>query len=196
MKRGNQMTKRIIVANFEYNSQAYEAFSKVKKAHLAKQIKGEQMAVVTHSEGGDHQYLIEDFLDFTGANKTSKAGTIGMLVGILAGPMGILLGWFGGSMFGASKDAQEVKKANTIFELLGKEISEGKTGLILITTEDDNRPLNQLIMYELGGNLYRFDYEEVEEELDKMQEAQEQASEETHGDWVNHEEKPNEEENN
>lgn len=179
------MTKRIIVANFEYNSQAYEAFSKVKKAHLAKQIKGEQMAVVTHSEDGAHQFLIEDFLDFTGANKTSKAGTIGMLVGVLAGPMGILLGWFGGSMFGASKDAQEVKKANTIFELLGKEISEGKTGLILIATENDNRPLNQLIMYELGGNLYRFNYDEVEEELDKLQAAQEQVDLDTHEDVIN-----------
>lgn len=171
------MTKRIIVANFEYNSQAYEAFSKVKKIHSLRQIKGEQMAVVTHTEDGSHQFEIEDFLDFTGANKTSKFGTIGMLVGVLTGPMGLLLGWFGGSMFGASKDAQEVKRANTIFELLGKEISEGKTGLILIANEDDNRPLNQLIMYGLGGNLYRFDYQEVEEELDKIHEAQQQVQE-------------------
>ena len=39
-------------------------------------------------------------------------------------------------------------------------------------------------------------YEDVEEELDKMQQAQELASEKAYGDLVNHEEKPNEEENN
>lgn len=166
------MTKRIIVAKFEYQSQAYEAFSKVKRIHLAKQIKGEQMAVLSHKKDGTHQFVAEDFLDFTGKNQTSKGGTIGMLAGILAGPWGILLGWFGGSMIGASKDAKKVQKANALFELLGKEITEGETGLILIAEEEDNRPLNDLIMYELEGWIYRFDYNEIEEELDEMNEAQ------------------------
>lgn len=35
------MTKRVIVVNFEVSSQAYQAFSNVKKAHIERKIKGE-----------------------------------------------------------------------------------------------------------------------------------------------------------
>ena len=56
-----------------------------------RQLKGEQMAVVTHVNDGQHQFKINDFIDFTGNNHTSKDSMIGMLVGILGGPLGILL---------------------------------------------------------------------------------------------------------
>ena len=48
------MTKRVIVMNFEVESQAYQAFSEIKKMAMTGQIKGEQMAVVTHSSDGQH----------------------------------------------------------------------------------------------------------------------------------------------
>lgn len=183
MNGGIQMSKRVIVVDFTENAKAYQAFSEVKKAHLARKIKGEQMAVVTHSAEGAHHFKVEDFLDFTGNNKTSRGGMIGMLIGILGGPLGVFLGWFGGSMIGASQDAQEIKKANTIFELLSKNIGEGQTGLILIAEEEDNRPLNDIIMYELGGTIHRFDYEEVEEELQKAQQVEQVTKESAQKNW-------------
>lgn len=172
------MTKRVIVLNFEISSQAYQAFSEIKKLHLGKEIVGEQMAVITHSSEGDHQFKVEDFLDFTGTNKTSKGGLIGMLVGILGGPLGMMLGWFGGSLFGASKDAQEIRVAQTIFEFVGNKIGEGDTGLILIADEEDNRPLNNIVMYELSGEISRFDLDEVEMEIKKAQEVEAAATKE------------------
>lgn len=177
------MTKRVIVVNFAVNSEAYQAFSMVKKGHLERQIKGEQMAVVTHSDEGAHHFKVEDFIDFTGKNKTSRGGMIGMLLGIIGGPLAIMLGWFGGSMIGASQDAQEVKRAKNIFELLSREIGVGSTGLILIAEEEDNRILNQLMMYDLSGNIHRFDYTEVAEELEKAQVVEETAKENAKKIW-------------
>lgn len=177
------MTKRVIVINFEVSSQAYQAFSTVKKAHIERKIKGEQMAVVTHSNEGAHHFKVEDFIDFTGTNKTSRGGMIGMLLGILAGPLGIMLGWFGGSMIGASQDAQEIKRANTIFELLSREIGEGETGLIVIAEEEDNRILNQLLTHDLAGRIHRFDYEEVESELETAKEVEDTTKENAKKIW-------------
>lgn len=177
------MTKRVIVLNFDISSQAYQAFSKIKKLHLSQEIKGEQMAVITHSSEGDHQFKVEDFLDFTGANKTSKGGLIGMLVGVLGGPLGMMLGWFGGSLFGASKDAQELREAHTIFEFVGNKIGEGDTGLILIADEEDNRPLNNIAMYELGGEISRFDLDEVEAEIKKAHEVEAETKENAQKIW-------------
>ena len=87
------MAKRIIIMNFDIESKSYQAFSEIKRC-AERQLKGEQMAVVTHVNDGQHQFKINDFIDFTGNNHTSKDSMIGMLVGILGGPLGILFGWF------------------------------------------------------------------------------------------------------
>lgn len=164
------MEKRVIVMNFDVESKAYEAFSKAKRLHMNKSFKGEQMAVVHHSNDGEHKFEIEDFLDFTGSNKSSTGGLIGMMVGILGGPIGVLLGWFTGGMIGATQDAKEVREATGVFEFLIDKIGEGDTALLLIAEEDDNRPLNQLIMMELGGEITRLEYDDVEAEVKKAQE--------------------------
>ncbi|MGX7131864.1 DUF1269 domain-containing protein [Enterococcus songbeiensis] len=176
------MTKRVIVMNFEVTSQAYQAFSEIKKLAAQGAVKGEQMAVVTHSVG-DHKFSIDDFLDFTGSNKTSKGGLIGMLVGILGGPLGVLLGWFGGSMIGATQDAKEIKDAQNVFEFVINQISEGQTGLILIADEEDNRPINQVIINELGGGITRLELEDVEEEVRKAREVEKNTQENAKKDW-------------
>lgn len=155
------MAKRIIIMNFDIESKSYQAFSEIKKMQAERQLKGEQMAVVTHVNDGQHQFKINDFIDFTGNNHTSKDSMIGMLVGILGGPLGILFGWFAGSMYGASKDA--------------KEIQEAQTGLLLIAEEEDNRPLNQLVMFDLGGEITRLDLEEVQQEINDANEVANEA---------------------
>ncbi|MBO0450704.1 DUF456 domain-containing protein [Candidatus Enterococcus murrayae] len=172
------MEKRVIIMNFDVESKAYEAFSKAKRLHMNKAFKGEQMAVVHHSDDGEHKFEIEDFLDFTGSNKSSTGGLIGMMVGILGGPIGILLGWFTGGMIGATQDAKEVRDATGVFEFLVDKIGEGDTALLLIAEEDDNRPLNQLIMMELGGEITRLDYADVEADVKKTQEIAKHSKEE------------------
>ncbi|WP_165006737.1 MULTISPECIES: DUF1269 domain-containing protein [unclassified Enterococcus] len=169
------MSKRVIILNFQVESQAYQAFSEIKRLHTSRAIKGEQMAVISHDPNGTHQFKIEDFIDFTGNNKSSTGGLIGMLVGVLGGPLGILLGWFAGGMIGASQDAKEIKEAQTVFDFVGNKIGEGATGLILIAEEEDNRPLNQLVMMELGGEITRLDYEEVEKDVHDAKETEKQA---------------------
>lgn len=42
------MAKRIIIMNFDIESKSYQAFSEIKKMQAERQLKGEQMAVVTH----------------------------------------------------------------------------------------------------------------------------------------------------
>ena len=177
------MSRRVIIMHFEVESQAYQGFSEIKRLYAEKQIKGEQMAVVTHIDHGNHQFKIEDFIDFTGNNNTSKDSLIGMLIGILGGPLGILLGWFAGSLYGASKDAKEIKGAQTVFEHVTQRIGSGETGLILIAEEDDNRPLNHLIMNQLGGEITRLDFEDVEQELKTAAEVEQETKDSAHQSW-------------
>ncbi len=172
--------KRVILIHFEEEAKNYQAFSQIKKLVLQRQLKGEQMAVITHSDDGKHQFSVEDFIDFTGQNKTSKGSTIGMLIGILGGLPGMFLGWLTGSIIGSAQDVKEVSNAKDVFQHMVSEIKEGQTGLVLIAEEEDNRPLNQLVMMELAGQITRLDYEDVEEDLKKAQEkAKDDSQEET-----------------
>lgn len=186
------MSKRVIIMHFEIESQAYQAFSEIKKLYVEKKIKGEQMAVVTHINDGVHQFKIDDFLDFTGNDHTSKNSMIGMLIGILGGPLGILLGWFAGSLLGASQDAKEIQGAQTVFEHVTKQIGEGETGLILIADEEDNRPLNQLIMNELGGEITRLDFEDVEKEITDAKAVEKETKDSAEKSWRDKKQSTNE----
>src|SRR5699024_12327960 len=96
------MRQRVIVMNFDENAKAYQAFCMIKKAQMEKKIAGEQMAVINHSEDGQHKFAVEDFIDFTGTNQTSKGGVIGMLRGVLGGGRGWMWGWVGGGMDGGA----------------------------------------------------------------------------------------------
>ena len=183
------MSKRVIIMNFDVESQAYQAFSELKRLHTERQIKGEQMAVVTHTNDGAHQFKINDFLDFTGNDHTSKSSFIGMMIGILGGPLGILLGWFAGSMIGATQDAKEIRNAQSVFEYMTNKIADGQTGLVLIADEEDNRPLNRLIMNELGGEITRLDYEEVEQELEKAKSVEKKVKDAANDAWTSEDDK-------
>ncbi|MBL1230939.1 DUF1269 domain-containing protein [Enterococcus sp. BWB1-3] len=178
------MSRRVIIMNFKVESQAYQAFSELKRLYAERQIKGEQMAVVTHVNTGVHQFKINDFLDFTGNDRTAKSSFIGMVIGILGGPLGILLGWFAGSMIGATQDAKELRNAQSVFEHMSNKITEGHTGLVLIADEDDNRPLNQLVMNELGGEITRLVYEDVEQELDKAKTVEKKVKDAANNAWT------------
>ncbi|WP_297077689.1 DUF456 domain-containing protein [uncultured Enterococcus sp.] len=178
------MEKRVIVVTFDENALAYQGFSEVKKLYATKRLKVEQMAVVKHSETGDHKFSIEDFFDPTGSSATTTGGIIGMIVGVLVSPLAILLGWFGGSLIGASKDAKELSTAKNIFEHLINQINEGQTGLIIIAEEEDNRPLNEIVMQELGGSIHRFTFAEVEAEIQHAKEVEAETSESTKQNWL------------
>lgn len=78
-------------------------------------------------------------------------------------------------MYGASKDAKEIQEAQTVFEHVIQKIDEGQTGLLLIAEEEDNRPLNQLVMFDLGGEITRLDLEEVQQEINDANEVANEA---------------------
>ena len=81
-------------------------------------------------------------------------------------------------------------KTPDIFEFLLSNIGEGETGLILIADEEDNRPLNSLIINQLRGGVTRFDYEDVEAEIKKAKELEEEAKDKVKEAWAAKHEEP------
>lgn len=169
------MTKRVAVMVFDQNSIAYEAFSKIKNNQgSAYQI--HQLAVVEKSEDDKH-FSIKDIIDLQTASNLNRGGFIGMLVGILGGPLGVLFGWILGDLVAAGITASEQKDTKTIFDKISKQITAGQTGLLMYYEEEDNEALNAIVMNELHGVITRFDYEDIQEEVKEMKQKHEEALE-------------------
>ncbi|MDM5237945.1 DUF1269 domain-containing protein [Bacillus cereus] len=147
------MEKQAVVLTFKEDMQSYKTFSVIKKLHLEHQLKVDQIAVIKRKIDGE--LSVEDFLDITGADKTNKGGLIGMFVGILGGPFGVLLGGLIGSTIGIFKDKKEVTHAYSVFENTLKSIKPGKTGVILIVEEQTEDTLNNLVQ-EGNGKIDRY----------------------------------------
>ncbi|EJR49091.1 hypothetical protein IIM_03870 [Bacillus cereus VD107] len=147
------MEKKAVVLTFQEDMQSYKTFSVIKKLHLEQQLKVDQIAVIKRKIDGE--LSVEDFIDITGADKTNRGGLIGMFVGILGGPFGVLLGGLIGSTIGIFQDKKEITHAYSVFENTLKSIKPGKTGVIVIVEEQTEDTLNNLVQ-EGNGKIDRY----------------------------------------
>lgn len=179
------MSKKVIIMSFDTESKAFQAFSETKALHNTAKLKGEQMAVLKHVP--NHLLQPLDFIDFTGRDQSVKGGLIGMIIGILAGPLGLLLGWFTGSIVGGYRDAKEIKGALSIFDETLNLIPEGTTGAILIANEEKTGHLDDLVIKKLDGKIVRLDLAQVEEDISAAVEAEKEAKEQATKKWADRE---------
>ena len=163
------MAENVFIIKFEEESKSYQTFSELKQMHATKQIVGEQMGVILND--ADAGIQIKDFLDFTGTDKTARGSIIGALVGIIGGPLGILLGWMGGTFIGATGDAREIKNAMNVFEQVTSFIAHGQTGVIILAREEDFKTI-QDYTYNLGRQVVRLNGEYVKDQIKQAQLAQ------------------------
>ncbi len=170
------MAESIILVKFNVESEAYEAFSEVKKAFMAPEFMISQACVVKKENG---QILTKDCFD-TGIESTNDArfgGIMGMLIGFLAGPLGILLGGGIGLMIGGIKDAADVAKNSSMIEKVCAAIPEGRTALIALVSELKDVSFDRFFD-KYDTEILRLDAAVVAEELKKAQTLEKQMERE------------------
>ncbi len=133
----------IITFTFEEEATSYQVFSELKKYHANGQVDFEQIAIIKRSENG--AFSFEDAVDLSGSNKAFKGSLIGMAVGILGGPFGILLGSMTGMLIGGSKELKENQAIQETFKRTLGVIPPGKTGVIAIGEEFEPSVLDGLV---------------------------------------------------
>ncbi len=164
----------IIVATFDDESKTYQAFSEVKRASVERKLKINGLTVMHRNLEGN--FVVKDAaIKNYGGSMTG--GIIGSLIGIMGGPLGILLGWGAGALIGGMRDAKEIMDDQNLFKLLSQDMQVGNTALIgEIENEQDNSV--QQIVRNLGGELLKRPTEEVEADIEAMEHAQNSARDE------------------
>ncbi len=128
------MTEKIITSVFNVESEAYQALSEIKKEAVNDRYVVSQIALVKN-EGG--RIVTKEWFD-TGVESRNDApmgGLIGSLVGIIGGPIGMLLGGGMGYLAGSAKDADDVAGNVSMIERVSNQIVDGETALISLVQE-------------------------------------------------------------
>ena len=167
--------ENVVVVRFTEPSKAYQALSVLKELDGSGRIGLESAAVVERTTAGELR--TPESADNVGPVGTASGSLIGMLIGVLGGPVGVLLGWGGGAVMGGAFDVDRAVTSDEALTVLGKAIPTGSTAVIASVEE----PAVEVIdaeMDTLGGEVTRQPVDEVMVELEAAEEAADAAARE------------------
>jgi uncharacterized membrane protein len=167
--------ENVVVVGFAEPSKAYQALTVLKQCDAEGRIALRSAAVVERASTGELR--IPEGTDNVGLVGTASGSLMGMLIGVLGGPVGVLVGWGSGALMGSLFDIARVEKSDESLAVLGRAIPPDSTAVIAGVEE----PAVEVIdgeMAKLGGEVTRQPLDEVMSELEASEYAAEVAAEE------------------
>lgn len=157
-----------VIVGFEESANAYKALSVLRGAAAEGRIT--IAAAVIGERGADGSLRLAEGEDAVIGSATVGGGLIGMAVGILGGPLGMLLGWGAGSLIGGFADADRVDLSETAIGELSGRLSAGTTAILAEVEEYATEVLDGVVS-PLGGQVLRLEADQVLGELEAAEAA-------------------------
>src|SRR3954464_7203531 len=95
----------VLAVNFDEDSNAYEALSVLREMDGQGQLALAGAAVVVREQDGS--VVTKDQMDDTDLDGTATGGIVGLVIGILGGPFGVLIGGATGLLVGSLFDMDD-----------------------------------------------------------------------------------------
>ena len=157
-----------VIVGFEESANAYKALSVLRGAAAEGRIT--IAAAVIGERGADGSLRLAEGEDAVIGSATVGGGLIGMAVGILGGPLGMLLGWGAGSLIGGFADADRVDLSETAIGELSRRLPVGTTAILAEVEEYATEVLDGVVS-PLGGQILRLEADQVLGELEAAKAA-------------------------
>jgi uncharacterized membrane protein len=166
------MMDNVIAVSFEQDSKASEGLAKLKSLASHDEVDIQDAAVVVREADGH----IETKEEIGGDDRTGtvSGGLIGLLVGVLGGPFGILIGGLAGLTVGAEFDFDESDMSDSALRDLSQSLPVGRVGVLAQLGEVDPENVD-VAMAAIDGTVTRRRLVDVEAELAAADEAQQAA---------------------
>jgi uncharacterized membrane protein len=165
----------VLAINFSEDSKAYEALSLLKDLDGQDQVDLAGAAVVVRSEDG--RVEIKDEVGDTGYSGTATGGVIGLIVGILGGPFGVLIGGATGLLIGSLFDLDDAEETESVLSEISRSVRPAHAALLAEVTEQSPDAVDAA-MERLGGSVLRRPLDDVNAEIAAAEDAQEAAKRE------------------
>jgi uncharacterized membrane protein len=167
--------ENVLAVNFNDDTKAYAALTSLKQLDEQGQLKLEGAAVVLRNEDGQIETKEEiGDSEFAG---TATGGIVGLIVGVLGGPLGILIGGYTGLLVGSLFDMDETDHTESALSEIARSVRPGRPALIAAATEQSPEVLDAA-MKTLDGTIVRRSLDEVLAEIAAAEDAQRAAERE------------------
>jgi uncharacterized membrane protein len=165
-------TYNVISVSFDSDSNAYEALTELKALDGQGRLEIEAAAVVVREEQG--RIIVKDRVGSAQYAGAASGGTLGVLLGILGGPLGVLIGGTYGLLVGSLFDLDEAERTESALSEISTSVRPGHTALLAQVTER-SADVVDTAMARLGGTVLRRPVADVEAEIAAAQKAQRDA---------------------
>ncbi len=169
--------ENVVLANYKVESEAYQALSELKRDTANANYTISQAMIVKRENGKLN--VMDGFVNGVAAgDDTWMGGLLGGLIGILGGPIGVLLGGGVGMLVGGAVDAGEMADDISLLEKAGDSIADGETAIILLAQEAYETALTAKLN-NFDVSITRLDAAEVAAEVEHAKEVERQMAKET-----------------
>jgi uncharacterized membrane protein len=173
--------ENVIAVSFSEDANAYEALSRLKELDSKGEVGVRDAAVVSRAEDG--KIATKDQFGKDGVEKTVTGGLMGLVIGVLGGPFGVLVGGASGVLVGSLFDEDDADATESALADIAKSLPVGRAGLLADVSEDSPVAIDA-VMANLAGTVVRRSALDVQAEVataeDAQREAKKKAREELH----------------
>ena len=169
--------ENVVLGNYKVESEAYQALSELKRDTANANYTISQAMIVKRENGKLN--VMDGFVNgMTTGDDTWMGGLLGGLIGILGGPIGVLLGGSFGMLVGGAVDAGEMAGDTSLLEKAEDSIADGETAIILLAQEEYETALTAKLN-DFDVSITRLDAAEVAVEVEHAKEVERQMAKET-----------------
>ena len=165
----------VIAVSFEDRSKAYQALSELKGAGLEGRVQVLGARIVTRDEHGE--LAAPEVADGLDGAATWGGGLIGLMIGVIGGPIGMLFGWTGGLLVGGAVDIRRADDSDSVLGEISRYIPLGGTAVVAEVNEYAVEVVDKLMAAQ-GGTVYRRPADVVLAELEAAEDAYRKAQKE------------------
>jgi uncharacterized membrane protein len=164
--------ENVIAVSFSEDANAYEALSRLKELNAKGEVGVREAAVVARAEDG--KIDMKDQFGKEGAEKTVTGGLLGLVVGVLGGPFGVIVGGASGVLVGSLFDEDDADATESALADISKSLPVGRPGLLADVSEDSPVAIDA-VMANLAGTVVRRSALDVQAEVATAEDAQRAA---------------------
>jgi uncharacterized membrane protein len=165
-------SENVIAVTFDQEANAYEALSRLRELDSGGHVGVRGAAVVVRGEDG--RIGEKDQIGDASWDATAGGGVIGLLVGILGGPLGVLVGGASGLLVGTLLDEDDDDQTESVLGEIAKSVKVGATSLLADVNEESTEIIDAA-MARLDGDVLRRPVADVEAEIAAAEDAQREA---------------------
>jgi uncharacterized membrane protein len=172
MTDGDFTQDNVIAVSFPVEANAYEALARLKELDSKDDVSVRGAAVVAREQDG--RITIKDHFGQESFEDMAGGGLLGLLVGVIGGPLGVLVGGATGLLVGSLFDEDDDDNTRSVLTDISSSIRVGPPGLLAEVSEQDPTAIDA-VMAHLDGTVVRRSVSDVELEIAAAQDAQRAA---------------------